>query len=41
MIFKVQTWPKEEMQGLPFCEVIAKAKNIGNTEPHVVRSSDE
>lgn len=41
MIFKVQTWPKEEMRGLPFCDVIANAKHVGNTTPRVVRRSDE
>jgi hypothetical protein len=41
MIFKVQTWPKEEMRGLPFCDVIANAKHVGNTPPRVVRRSDE
>ena len=39
MIFKVQTWPKEVMRGLPFCEVIVNAENVGNSEPQVVRPS--
>lgn len=38
MIFKVQTWPTEAMRGLPFCEVIARTENVGNSAPQVVGS---
>ena len=38
MAFVVQTWPREEMRGLPFCDVIADCINISNSEPDIVRS---
>jgi hypothetical protein len=40
MILKIQTWPREQMRGLPFCEAIAGAKPLCNSAPQVVRSKD-
>jgi hypothetical protein len=40
IILKIQTWPREQMRGLPFCEAIAGGKPISNSEPQVVRSKD-
>lgn len=37
MAFKLQTWPREEMRGLPFCEVIANCDTVENLEPQFVR----
>jgi hypothetical protein len=40
MIIKIQTWPKEEMRGLPFCEVIENSANVSNSKPQVIRPND-
>lgn len=37
MIFAVQTWPREKMRGMAFCEVIKNCREVGNTEPCLVR----
>ena len=36
MVFKLQTWPREEMRGLPFCEVVANSSSVSNSGPRVV-----
>ncbi len=37
MILKVQTWPREEMRGLPFCQAVEECSEVANSEPELVR----
>lgn len=37
MIFAVQTWPREKMRGMAFCDVIKNCRDVGNMEPDLVR----
>jgi len=37
MILTVQTWPREKMRGLPFCEAVANSSGISNSEPQIIR----
>jgi hypothetical protein len=37
MILAVQTWPREKMRGLPFCDAVADSTGISNSEPDIVR----
>lgn len=38
MIFKIQTWPREQMQGLPYCEAVRGASEVDNLVPQRVQS---
>jgi len=40
LIFKIQTWPLEQMRGLPFCEAIAGGEPLSHSEPQIVGSKD-
>lgn len=38
MILAVQTWPRDKMQGLPFCEAVASSSAINKSEPELIPS---
>lgn len=38
MVLKLQTWPREKMRGLPFCEVISDCTSVSNSAPQIVRA---
>lgn len=38
MVFKLQTWPREKIQGRPFCEVISDCTEVSNSTPQIVRA---
>ncbi len=40
MIFKIQTWPREQMRGLPFCEAIAGGEPLSHSEPQMVEAKE-
>ncbi len=39
MILSVQTWPREKMRGLAFCEAVADSIGISNSEPDIIRGT--
>lgn len=41
MVFKLQTWPEEQMRGLPFCEVITDKKPVHNSGPKLVQPNND
>ena len=41
MVFKVQTWPIEQMRGLPFCDAITEDDPPEHSEPQTVSRSGD
>lgn len=41
MVFKLQTWQREEMLGLPFCEVVTNSSNVSNSKPQAINPKGE
>ena len=39
MILALQTWPREKMRGLPFCEAIADSTGISNSDPEIIATN--
>lgn len=40
MALTIQTWPREKMRGMPFCDAIEGCREVGNTEPRLVRMEE-